>query len=1313
MKPLAALLLVLLSSANLEAQDSQHLTIKNLGIPPIQNYGVADHHFNNINFNVIAGDDGRMYFGNYKGILVFDGVNWTNLSLPNEGAVYGLTKSSNGTIYVGGINEIGYLKSLDNGELGYVSLLDSIGGPGEGFTSRAYALENQIIFAMSKQTVILSLSGEKTTILKNPEGTTTFQQCRNELYAFTNTDVFILKKGEWKWKGDNTLVDVSSRYDGKLVDTPDRILAVTREGFYDFEKEQKVDADDNVEKFLKKSRITSVDLIADQYLAIGTFAGLLITDLNGKPLQLLNKERGLADDFVFRTFLDQSGLLWVATYNGISKIDIFSPITIYDSRQGIKGVLKDIQLIDDQVYLCTMSGVFRGKWKEINDPFAKASFEKISSVTAHGMITSEEASFIYTEREHNQIIENGQVRDIPDTRQHIYWSGLKFKNSDDVLLGSYEGDMIHLTRASGQWKIKKKFDPIFLATECMAEGSGNNIWVSSINEGIFRIKFDKIKSEIIDQKKYGEINGLPSDLNNIVFDGYKEPLFATNKGIYVHDPTNDRFIKAPSISEWVKNPPVFLIAQRDKDYVHYYTDEYRSIKTTEGAFELIEYPQIDFINFPPERITILDDKNVLLSSAEAVLHIDPNQYQPKNEFKTNITSIANLATDSIIFGGFGAVPANIFLDSENESIRISFAATSFLNSSKNRYKWRLKGFEDDWSSWSNETWKDYTKLPHGNFTFQVIGKNAFGMESEPVSTRFTIATPWYYSTIVYAIYFCGLGLVLWIVIVLYTRKLRADRTRLELIVEDRTKEISEQRNKLLQMDDLKKRFFVNISHELRTPLTLSMGTVDQALKGNYGTLNDELYANLQVSKRNSERLLKMVTSILDISKLEGGKIQLYAAPVDSAKIVRKVLAFFSSRLSDKHITLEETLIDDTELFLDEDKFETILINLISNAFKFTPDGGLISFSMKDMPDQVIFTISDSGEGIPEEDIKLVFDRFYQSPTIKSGEGMGVGLALTRELVELHHGTVEAKNDHGAVFILCFPKGKNHLSPNQIIEPDESSISTNLADKYPLYDDRDITIIPQKETDTQLEHILLVEDNTEMRQFISSILSPYYQVSWADDGSKGLTFLKETKPDLIITDYLMPNMNGYEMAVEIKKQEEMAFIPIVFLTARTREQDKINVLNLGVDDYLFKPFSADELLVRIKNLLFNKKHRVEYIEEQEIDSSDIEWKEFGSKIKADMDQYIMDHIKDEITGDQLATQTGHSERSLYRKVKANTGLSLMQYVREFRLRQARNLLENKEFHTVSEVSYAVGFNYLSHFTKNYKERFGKQPSEYLD
>ncbi|MFY0598941.1 MAG: response regulator [Cyclobacteriaceae bacterium] len=1295
--------------------------IKSIGVPLISNYGPEDYDFSNQNFAILSGQDGRMYFGNYEGILIYDGNAWSKIILPGGAPVYGLAQTPDGRIYVGGTNEMGYLESDPSGQLVYRSIMEKLKSDSlSSFTTRPSVFDqDKVIFSCLDRMVLIDPDKPEIEVIPAP-----IQQ--EELYLF---DPHVVGDKYFAYKNDTLLKLINKQWQpikpsqvlsgilgqGRIIDLSNQeSIIITQAGFFDFKTEERIDIPQETELFLSDAFIYDLNLLAERYIAISTWKGLLITDLEGKSISFLDKSRGLEDNILFGTAVDASGMLWVATNNGINKIDIFSPYSFMNEQMGIESVVIDTRVFNDKLYLGTMSGLMTVDWLNLANPFLLPQFQYENHMVNHGFISSNEDIIVLTEFAPNMYMEGHTLKEIEGTNLEIFWNGFISRTEDHAFLGSLQGKMVNLEKNQNTWRVKAVVDPLFKVAQWMAEGTGNDIWVGNDQEGIFKIVYDREAGKILSQKKYTEADGLPSDFGNYVFKINDQPVFSTEKGVYSYDQQTDRIVPNSAFAHLAEETIIIPIYEGSDGEVYCFSDHLFQWKRVDNIWVKERFPALDFRKFHINSIYALDSANVLLATTNGVIHLDPRYQESKEPFTTHITEIADLQNlDSVFYGGFGSPPDQLNFAANQRSFRFSYTALDYQNEKENTYQWRLIGFDENWSDWSSDNSKDYTNLAHGSYTFSVKSMNINGVESDISSIRFTIATPWYFTVWAYLVYVSTFFLLIWFIVKMYTAKIRADRDRLEKVVEERTLEINEQKNELLKMDDLKKRFFVNISHELRTPLTLSMGTVDQALKGAYGNLNDELYANLQVSKRNSERLLKMVTSILDISKLEGGRIQLYAALVDTAGIATKVLAFFSSRLSDKHISLEENLIHGTELYIDRDKFETILINLLSNAFKFTPNGGVISFSMRNIKHEIIFEIKDSGPGIPESDLNLVFDRFYQSPTIKSGEGMGVGLALTKELVELHHGSVSAKNDGGAVFTLAFPKGKDHLSPNQIVNQEESTTSRNMADKYPLRDNSDITIIPKKVHDAQAEHILLVEDNWEMRQFISSILSPHYQVSWAEDGEKGLEFLKESKPDLIITDYLMPNMDGYEMALEIKKSNDLAFIPIVFLTARAREQDKINVLNLGVDDYLYKPFSTDELLVRVKNLLFNKKHRREYIEEQEIDSSEITWKDFDSKLKQDIDSYIQENLKSQITGDDLAKIAGHSERSLYRKVKANTGLSLMSYVKEYRLRQARSLLENKELPTVSEVSYAVGFNYLSHFTKSYKERFGKQPSEYLE
>ena len=1313
--------------------------IKSIGLPFMTTYGPSDYNFTNQNFDVLIGNDHKVYFANFGGILVFDGVNWTQLTLPKEAAVYGLKKAKDGTIYVGGINEIGYLSNKPNGELAYISLNEKLGGePLDSFTSLVFVNGDTIIFSALKKTILFNHLTKETTIIDSPEvsgGFYTMHKNQGVIYGYARDSLFQLNEEKWETVKQSSLISSYVFGMGQLVDiNHEQTIAITQNGFFDFETERKIEIDKGVERFLKESNIYNVRSLRNEYIVICTWSGLMITDSAGNPILHLNKKKGLPDDFLFGAALDDSGMLWVATNNGLVKIDLLSPSSIFDERMGVEGVITDTQLHNGDIYLTSMSGVFREQWEVIHSPLIVPTFEKMASSVSHGMINSEKDLFIFTELQNNLVLENGVLEEIEGTRDEILWAGLKYKDSDDLLLGSLSGKLFHLSKPQDKWKIKKEMYPSLLNARLMVEGEGNDVWVSNLNEGIFKLTYDKKETKLLAEKKYSEAEGLPSDLNNYVFTIDSKPCFVTSKGIYKYDVGTDRFVADEQFSKLVGEEEISLITDDEKGNIYYFSDEFNMLRKTKTGYEKMTFSNIDFLKYLPMGITAFDSKNIIISSLNACIHIDPTQPQLHSDFEVNFTKISSLISDSVLYGGFGKLPVKLSFSDNDNAVRLKFSAAFYQNIDQTSYKWRLKGLDNTWSSRSSETTKDYTNLPHGDYTFEVIALNVHGVESSPATIQFTVETPWFFTWWAYLIYAIIATLFIWIIVKMNSRRLIRKNEKLEGIISDRTKEISKQKDnaekdartissqhkELQEMDELKGRFFLNISHELRTPLTLAMGTVDQALRGKYGALNDELYANLKSSFRNNQRLLKMVNNILDISKLESGDMNLQVSKTKPSEILSRVTDFFSSKFLNKKVELRCDFKSETELYLDKDKFETIFINLIANAFKFTSDGGFVSISISEKKDALEISVEDNGIGIPKEEISFVFDRFYQSSHGPSDGGTGLGLALTKELVELHKGdiVIESEINLGTKFIVTFLKGKEHFEESQIIEGVKSGDYKNMEDKNALSDLPQQVAQNKEKNEIQLfdrekPHILLVEDNPEMSRFVAEILSSNYNVTIANNGQEGLEFLEETTPDLILTDYLMPIMNGYEMASEIKKSEKLAFIPMIFLTARTGEQDKIEVLNLGVDDYLFKPFNADELQVRINNLLNTKNQRIEFIKSKAIDPRDIEWKEFPSKLKLDIDDYIKTHIKEDISGDDLANFTKQSERSLYRKIKVNTGLSLMQYIKEYRLRQARRMLENREVKTVSEVAYEVGFNYLSHFTKNYKERFGRQPSEYLD
>ncbi len=904
-------------------------------------------------------------------------------------------------------------------------------------------------------------------------------------------------------------------------------------------------------------------------------------------------------------------------------------------------------------------------------------------------------------------------------------------NGDHAYIGSYDGVHVFDLKKevfTNHWKMpsSEPFDRYVLDMSCMQNG---DLWVGTSRGLYLKTK----EADVVREVSFLKQKANNKSVHDVFVDSHQKVWIGTNFGVFhLSDTTRtDQWMRIHNHESLLKD---VIIGIEEDDQGRFWFLARQGVYQYDVTENVVEYYSIPTNQFYERAIH---------KSEEGVMYIGGmngfNQFKPDQIRISTAPYVLTFTELEKLKGGAKTSMSllnnpDIVLPYDEASFNVLFAAMDFVAPDKNQYAYRINGIDGDWNQLGNTNSVSFVNLESGRYTLDVRSSNGDGVWSDNIaSINIRITPPWWAT-----VWFRVLALVVFLQLVylVYLYRMRRIKKRNEILenqVKERTKELEESRNlvledkkviesqadKLLQADELKSRFFTNISHELRTPLTLTMGTVDQTLKGKFGRLNDEQYANLKVSYRNSERLLKMVSNILDISKLEGGKVQLYAVRTNPGQVLSKVGDFFSSKFYDKHIDFKEELLPALELYLDRDKFETIFVNLIANAFKFTSDGGAIAVTMEEQESEVIFKVSDTGIGIPEADIPFVFDRFYQSPHTKSGEGTGVGLALSKELVELHGATIAVTSggEGGTTFTLVFQKGTAHLQPDQLVEADPDLSKRTISDKIPITE----SIETQEEKtpqergawDGKNQHILVVEDNFEMSRFISQILEDDFEVSIVDDGQKGLEFVKETKVDLILTDYLMPVMDGFEMAQAVKKDPELSLIPMIFLTARAQEQDKVDVLNMGVDDYLFKPFNAEELRARVHNLLKAKQQRAEYWIEKSIDPRDIEWKEFPSKLKLNIDQYIKEHIKEDITGEDLAGFTGQSERSLQRKVKANTGLSLTQYVKEYRLRTARSLLEGKKVLSVSDAAYAVGFNYLSHFTKNFKERFGKAPSEYLD
>jgi len=664
--------------------------------------------------------------------------------------------------------------------------------------------------------------------------------------------------------------------------------------------------------------------------------------------------------------------------------------------------------------------------------------------------------------------------------------------------------------------------------------------------------------------------------------------------------------------------------------------------------------------------------------------------------------------DSLIFGGVqGANEKPIVLEFGNNNLQIKFSAASFIKPEANQYQYFLEGNDQGWSDWSGENNKEYTNLSSGDYTFRVRSKNTYGVIGNEDTFRFTILSPWYLSWWAYLIYLFLFAILFW-----QFRRYELQRINKKHSMQMERLEFS----KLKELDQLKTQFYANISHEFRTPLTLILGQTESVMSSG---IDLKEKSKLQVADRNARRLLTLINELLDLSKLEAGGMELKGQKHNIVSFLKSLFFSFESLAESKRISLKfESQQQNIPVLFEPEKMEKVFFNLISNALKFTPEQGEIKVSIKIKDtSQVEIALTDSGVGILADQLPHIFNRFYQadSSNTREYEGTGIGLALTKELVELHNGTITAKSTggKGSTFTILFP----------VLELDTSNVGEieNTGEQY-FFDEitgyskklnnEEEPAIEQSTANDKKEIILIVEDNNDVREYIREQLFETYQVLEAGNGEEGILIAEEYIPDLIITDVMMPKMDGYQFSRKLSLNEKTSHIPIIMLTAKATLDDKLEGLETGVDAYLTKPFSTRELRVRVKNLIYQRQQlRRRFSTATIIKPSEVSAVSADQKFLEKTISIIEHFLSDEnFSADRLAEKVNMSVSQLNRKLNALVDQPAGQLIRSMRLQRAADLLKQNAG-TIAEICFKVGFNDQAYFARAFKKQFDCSPSDY--
>ncbi|HPE76336.1 MAG TPA: two-component regulator propeller domain-containing protein [Draconibacterium sp.] len=651
----------------------------------------------------------------------------------------------------------------------------------------------------------------------------------------------------------------------------------------------------------------------------------------------------------------------------------------------------------------------------------------------------------------------------------------------------------------------------------------------------------------------------------------------------------------------------------------------------------------------------------------------------------------------------------ITLSHKEDIVTFEFAALEYSAPEKNQYEYMLENFNDKWINTGGLRSVTYTHLPPGDYIFRVKASNNDGVwNSEGLALEVVVTPPWYRTWLALIIF--GLGFTF---VILLIRRYEMARINLKNQLE--FEKIST--DSLRHIAQMKSQFFANISHEFRTPLTLILGQVDSVMSSG---INNSEKSKLQVANRNARRLLKLINQLLDLSKLETGKMELNSLQYNMVGFLKSLLFSFESMASSKKITLSfKSVSDHIAVVFDMDKMEKVFYNLIFNAIKYTSENGEIEVEIKTVDTIYIeISVSDNGSGIPEKYIPHIFNRFFQveSSSTRNYEGTGIGLALVKELVELHNGMVkvESSEGEGSTFTVKLPIGEiSKVEQPAIIKISEPDNYSEILEAEIAVENEGYTVVKEMQNNDNREIVLVVEDNNDVRAFICDQLGNEYHIKQAENGENGLQIALETVPDLIITDLMMPKMNGLQLCKAIRNDERTSHIPVIMLTAKVGFDNKIEGLETGVDDYITKPFSSKELMVRVKNLINQRKLlRARFKTSTIIKPSEVS--------VLSIDQVFLDKIiqmieanfeNQDFTPELLASAVNMSVSQLNRKLNALINQPAGQLMRSLRLQRAADLLKQKAG-TVSEICYQLDFNDPAYFSRAFKKQFGCSPSDFI-
>lgn len=1041
-------------------------------------------------------------------------------------------------------------------------------------------------------------------------------------------------------------------------------------------------------------------------------------------------------------YFDPSGILWISTNDrGINKIifqkDIFQqhllvPNTKNKSENEIRAVFTDKA---NRLWLASKAGklkVFQNN-QELKNLFANYKTGEIGlvySITGdakgnvwlgtkgNGLykatpVNVQNSQYILkqfkADKNNPKSISGNQIYSILEDRKGRIW------------IGTYDNGINLLEENQGEFNFIHQFKnyPVTKSSKVryLAEGYKGQIWVATTNGLVTfnpdnynpnKLKFSRYKKNSSDKFSLGS-----NDVFYIFKDSESKMWISTaGGGLNQAIETKGNHLKFKNFTKEDGLPSDFILSMVEDD------DKNLWLATENGIskFNLLNYVFRNYdsydgllkTGFSESTALKLFNGNLIFGCRNGYLTFNPKKVENQrtvtkmvftsfeiNNKNSNVKSVEFPLKSGINYNN------NIQLDYTENTISIYYTVLDYISNNKQLYAYRLKGLDDTWHQVKNQKKATFTNLPPGDYQFEVKCLNTELYANIPQKNlSFTITPPFWKTNLAYFLY-----AILILILLEISRRIVYSMIRLrnEVVVEQK-------------MTELKLSFFTNISHELRTPLTLIVNPINEIAKNEkLSPLGSEY---IETVRKNTNRLVRFVNQLLDFRKVQSGKEELHIEPVELVSFVNEINALFSQAAREKNIKIKtESNSETLTVNLDKGKMDITIYNLLSNAIKFSPNNSVITIELKVENDNFLkINITDEGPGVDENKLEDIFKLYYETDTGKNKNvGTGIGLALCKEYVQLHQGTIYATNNDNKGLTIVIEIDLN----NEIFQNNSSKL--NLAEeklkKHPIvHKQNNENQVVQNNYNARFPVVLIVEDNHELRGFLKSQLQPFYRILEAENGKEGLEIATNKLPDLIISDIMMPQMDGIELLDALKNATETSHIPVILLTAKSSVESKIEGLNYGADYYITKPFDTDFLLASIENLI---KQRRKIFERLQTDVKTIALEPGEIVITTKDQQFLKDIIAIVENGltdpkfniDVIAKTLNMSRVTFNRKFKSLANMTPVEFVSDMRIKRAKQFLDAGET-DIANIAYKVGFNGAGYFSTCFKEFYKISPSDYL-